>query len=100
MCSVFEELKKFLNMSTRVKNVKKTDIFSNMIPIYYLSKLTVLPPLSLAYTHDQQRSDTRRMKTSLFRVLRNVFMLMWIAGDQLYMLLINHKNFAGEKKIM
>ena len=97
MCSVFQELKKVLKMSTRAKTVKKADIFSNIIPIYYLSKFTGLSPLSLAYIHDQQRSDTITMKTSIFGVLCNMFMLMWIIGDQLYKLLFNHKNFAGKK---
>ena len=97
MCSVIEELKKFLSMSTRVKTVKKADIFSNIIPIYYLSKFTGLAPLSLTYTHDQHRSDNITMKTSIFGVLCNVFMLMWITGDQFYMHLTDHKNSASEK---
>ena len=84
-------------MCKRVKTFKKVYIFSNIIPIYYLSKCTGLAPLSLAYTHDQQRSDTVKMKTSKFGVLCNLFMLMWITGDQCYVFLINHVNFAGEK---
>jgi len=95
--SVFEEMKKFLKMSTRVKTVKKADIFSSIIPIHYLSKFTGLSPLSLAYTHEQQRSETITMKTSIFGVLCNVFMLMWITGDQCYDFLTNHMNFADEK---
>jgi len=97
LCSVFEELKKFLNMGTRVKTVKKDDIFSNIIPIYYLSKFTGLSPLSLAYTDDQQKSDTVTMKTPIFGVLCNVFMLMWVTGDQFYMFLTNHKSSGREK---
>ena len=84
-------------MTIRVKNVKKVDIFSNIIPIYYLSKFTGLSPLSLAYTYDQQRRDTVTMKTSIFGVLCNVLMLMWITGDQFYMFLTNHKSSASEK---
>ena len=84
-------------MSTRVKTVKKADIFSNIIPIYYLSKFTGLCPLSLVYTHDQQRRDTITMKTSIFGVLCNVLMLMWITGELCYGLLTNHINFADEK---
>jgi len=97
MCSVFEELKKFLNMSTIVKIVKKVGISSNIIPIYYLSKFTGLSPLSMAYSHDQQRSDTVTMKTSIFGVLCNVLMLMSITGDQFYIHLTNHKSSASEK---
>jgi hypothetical protein len=80
-----------------VKIDKKADVFSHIIPLHYVSKFTGLSPLSLAYTHDQERSDTVKMKTSVFGVLCNVFMLMWITGDQCYMLLINHMNFADEK---
>ena len=74
-------MKKLLKMSKSVKNVKKADIFSNIIPIYYLSKFTGLAPLSLAYTHDQQRSDTVKMKTSKFGVSCNLLMFIWITGD-------------------
>ena len=94
---IFEELEKFLKMSRRVKTVKKADIFSNIIPIYYLSKFTGLSPLSLVYIHDPQKSDTVKMKTSIFGVVCNLLMLMWITGDQCCMLLTNHMNFAGEK---
>jgi hypothetical protein len=94
---IFEELKKFLKMSKMVKTIRKPDIFSNVIPIYYLSKFTGLSPLSLTYPHDQQKSDTVKMKTSIFGVLCNLFVLMWITGDQCYMLLTNHMNFTGEK---
>jgi hypothetical protein len=90
-------MEKFFKMSKRVKTVKKSNIFSNIIPIHYLSKFTGLSPLSLAYSHEQQTSDTVKMKTSIFGVLCNLFMLMWITGDQCYMLLIKNTNFAGEK---
>jgi len=84
-------------MSNRVKTVKKANISSNIISIYYLSKYTGLSPLLLDYIHDQQRSDTLKMNTSKFGVLCSMFMLMWIAGDQCYGLLINYVNFAREK---
>jgi len=81
-----------------VKTLKKADIFSNIIPIYYLSKFTGLFPLSLAYSQHQQRRGTVKMKTSKFGVLCSMFMLMWITGDQCYEFITNHINFQGEKK--
>ena len=81
-----------------MKTLKKADIFSNIIPIYYLSKFTGLFPLSLAYSQHQQRRGTVKMKTSKFGVLCSMFMLMWITGDQCYEFITNHINFQGEKK--
>jgi len=85
-------------MRKKVKTLKKADIFSNIIPIYYLSKFTGLFPLSLAYSQHQQRRGTVKMKTSKFGVLCSMFMLMWITGDQCYEFITNHINFQGEKK--
>jgi hypothetical protein len=49
-----------------------------------LSKCTGLAPLSLAYTRDKESRVTVTLKTSLFGVLYNLFLTMWIIGEQCY----------------
>ena len=62
-------MKKFLQMAKGVRSVKKTDIFDSIIPMYYLSKLMGLAPISLAYTHDKQDRVAVTLKTSVPAVL-------------------------------
>jgi hypothetical protein len=49
-CSIMVQQEKFLQMGKSVRNVEISDIYTNIIPIYYLSKVTGLAPLSLADT--------------------------------------------------
>ena len=51
----------------------KNDIFDSIIPMYYMSKLMGLAPLSLAYTHDKEDRVAVTLKTSVTAVLYTVF---------------------------
>ena len=79
-------MKKFLQKGKGVRSVKKSDIFSSIIPMYYLSKLTGLAPLSLAYTHDKQCRDGITLKTSVPAVLYTVLLIIGIAATQIFVL--------------
>ena len=73
-------------MDKGVRSVKKPDIFSSIIPMYYLSKLMGLAPLSLAYTHDKQGRDMVTLKTSVPAVLYTVLWITGIAAAELFVL--------------
>jgi hypothetical protein len=73
---------KFLQTGKSVRKVKNSDIYSNVIPIYYLSRVTGLAPLSLAYTHDKHSRVGASLKTSVPGVLYTVLMIMAIIGAQ------------------
>ena len=90
---------RFLRMNKSVGSVKKPDIFSHIIPIYYLSKFTGLAPLSLAYTHDEQGRVEVTLKTSVFGILHTVLTIMGIIGAQCCVLFFSDKlPFQGERK--
>jgi hypothetical protein len=74
-------------MCKNVRNVKNSDIYTNIIPIYYLSKVTGLAPFSLAYTHDKHSRVGASLKTSVLGVLYTVLMIMWIIGAQCFRLI-------------
>jgi hypothetical protein len=67
-------------MGKIVRNVKKPDIYSSIIPIYYLSKLTGLASLSLASTYDKQNRVGVTLKTSVCGVAYTVILIMGIIG--------------------
>jgi len=71
-----------------VRSVKKSDIFASIIPMYYLSKLMGLAPLSLAYTHDKQGRHAVTLKTSVPAVLYTVLLIIGIAAAQCFVLTI------------
>jgi hypothetical protein len=71
-------------MDKGARNVKKSDVYTNIISIYYLSKVMGLAPLSLTYTHDKASRVTVTLKTSIFGVLYNLFLIIWIIGAQCY----------------
>jgi len=73
-------------MGKGVRSVKKTEIFSSIIPMYYLSKLMGLAPFSLAYTHDKQGRDVVTLKTSVPAVLYTVLFITGIAAAQFFVL--------------
>jgi hypothetical protein len=86
-------------MNKSVIGVKKPDIFSNIIPIYYLSKFTGLAPLSLAYTHDEQGRVGVTLKTSVFGILHTVLAMMGIIGAQCCVLYFSNELLTkGERK--
>ena len=89
----------FLRMNKSVKSVKKPDIFSHIIPIYYLSKFTGLAPLSLAYTHSEQGRVGVALKTSVFGILHTVLTIMMIIGAQCCVLYFSDEiPINGERK--
>ena len=73
-------------MGKGVRSVKKSDIFSSIIPMYYLSKLMGLAPLTPAYTHDKQCRDGITLKTSVPAVLYTVLLIIGIAAAQCFVL--------------
>jgi len=79
-------MKSFLEIGKGVRSVKKPDIFSSIIPMYYFSKLMGLAPLSLAYTHDKQGRDVVTLKTSVPAVLYTVLWITGIAAAELFVL--------------
>jgi len=86
-------------MNKSVKSVKKPDIFSHIIPIYYLSKFTGLAPLSLAYTHSEQGRVGVALKTSVFGILHTVLTIMMIIGAQCCVLYFSDEiPINGERK--
>ena len=92
-------MEKFLQMGKSVRNVKEPDIYSNIIPIYYLSKFTGLAPLSLVYTHDEQRRVRVTMKTSILGVLHTVLTIMGLIGAQCFALCyFSQFHSEGERK--
>ena len=93
-------MKKFLQMGKGVKNVKKSDIFASIVPIYYLSKYTGLAPLSLAYTHDKKGRHAVTLKTSVPAVLYTVLLIIGIAAAQCFVLTFiryDTFNFGNEE---
>ena len=84
-------------MNKSARSVKKPDIFSSIIPIYYLSKFTGLAPLSLTYTHDEQGKVGVTLKTSVFGVLHTVLTIMGIIGAQGYVLYSNEHPKEGDR---
>jgi len=80
------KMKKFLQTGKGVRSVKKSDIFSSIIPIYYLSKYTGLAPLSLTYTQDKQGRDGVALKTSVPSFLYTVLLIIVIAAAQFFFL--------------
>jgi hypothetical protein len=86
-------------MNKSVRSVKKPDIFSHIIPIYYLSKFTGLAPLSLAYTQDELGRVEVTLKTSVFGILHTVLTIMGIIGAQCCVLYFSDKlSIQGERK--
>jgi hypothetical protein len=79
---------KVRSMDKGARNVKKPDIYSNMIPIYYLSKVTGLAPLSPAYTPDKHSRVGARLKILLPGVLYTVLMIMGIIEGQCVALIL------------
>ena len=73
-------------MGKGVKSVKKTGIFDSIIPMYYLSNLMGLAPLSLAYTHDIQGRVGVTLETSVPAVLYTVLLITGIAAAQCFVL--------------
>jgi hypothetical protein len=71
-----------------VRNVKNSDIYSNIIPISYLSKVTGLAPLSLAYTHDKHSRVGASLNTSVPGVLYTVLMIIGIIGGQCFAVIL------------
>ena len=74
-------------MGKGVRSVKKSDIFSSIIPMYYLSKLMGLAPLTPAYTHDKQSRVGVTLKTSVPAVLYTVLLIIGIASAQCFVLM-------------
>jgi hypothetical protein len=73
-------------MGKSVRSVKKPDIFTSIIPIYYLSKFTGLAPLSLAYCHDKQGRVQVTLKTSVPAVLYTVLLIAGVTAAQFFVL--------------
>ena len=80
------KMKKFLQMGKGVRIVKKSDILTRIIPMYYLSKYTGLAPLLLAYTHYKQGRVGVTLKTSVPAVLYTGLLITGIAAAQFFAL--------------
>jgi gustatory receptor len=65
-----------------VNNVKSLNIYSNIIPIYYLSKLVGLAPFSLVCSRDKGTRVYVSLKNSVLRILYTVLLIMLIIGVQ------------------
>jgi hypothetical protein len=74
-----------------VKHVKEHNIYSNIIPIYYLSKLTGLAPLSLAYTRDKDMRIHVRLRSSVFAMFYGVFLVLVIIAGQCCVFIFNYR---------
>ena len=85
-------------MNKSERSVKKPDIFSHIIPIYYLSKIIGLAPLSLAYTHDTQGRVKVKLKTSVFGILHTVLTIMGIIGAQCCVLYFSDKLLIKDER--
>jgi uncharacterized membrane protein len=79
-----------LTMDKSVKNVKEHNIYSNIIPIYYLSKLTGLAPLSLAYTRDKEMRLYISLKSSVFGILYGMLLIMTIIAAQICVFIFSY----------
>jgi gustatory receptor len=82
---------KFFSMETSVRNLKKIDIYSIIIPIYYLSKCAGLAPVSLTYTRDKGMRIRTTLETSTLGIIYTVLLLMVITGAQSCVLIFHHR---------
>ena len=85
-CSITAKLKTFLQIGKSVRSVKTPDIFTSIIPMYYLSKFTGLAPFSLTYTHDKQSRVRVALRTSVPAVLYTVLLIIVITAAQCFVL--------------
>jgi hypothetical protein len=76
-------------MDKSVKNVKEPNIYF-IIPIYYLSKLTGLATLSLAYTRDKDMRLYISLKSSAYGILYAVLLIMAIIAGQICVLIFSY----------
>jgi hypothetical protein len=81
---------KFLTMNKRVRNFKKLDIYSDIIPVYYLSKCAGLAPVSLIHNRDRAMRVRVNLKTSKLGITYTVFLLIVIAGAQSCVITFHH----------
>jgi hypothetical protein len=79
-------MKRFLEMGKGVRSVKKPEIFSSIIPMFYLSKLMGLAPFSLTYTDDKQGRVGVNLKTSVPAILYTVLWTTGIAPAYIFIL--------------
>jgi hypothetical protein len=77
-------------MDKSVKDVKEPNIYSNIIPIYNLSKLTVLAPLSLTYTRGKEMRLYISLKSSVFGILYGVLLVVAIIAGQSYVFIFSY----------
>jgi hypothetical protein len=82
---------KFFTPDKSVRNIQKTDIYSDIIPIYYLSKCAGLAPVSLVYTRDKGMRVRVSLKTSSSGTIYTAFLLMVICAAQSCVFLFHHK---------
>jgi hypothetical protein len=73
-------------MGKSVRSVKKPDIFTSIIPIYYLSKFTGLAAFSLSYCHDKQGRVQVTLKTSVPAVLYTVLLITGVIAALCFVL--------------
>jgi hypothetical protein len=73
-------------MDKSARSAKKADIFASIIPIYYLSKVTGLAPLSLAYSPDKQGRVQVTLKTSVPAVLYTVLLITGVIAAECFVL--------------
>jgi hypothetical protein len=87
----YRTIGKFFTLDKSVRNFKKTDIYSDIIPIYYLSKCAGLAPVSLAYTRDKGMKVRVTLKTSSSGTIYTAFLLMIICAAQSCVFIFHHK---------
>jgi hypothetical protein len=78
-------------MDKSVRNFKKLDIYSDIIPVYYLSKCVGLAPVSLTHIRDKGMRVRVSLKTSILGVTYTVFLLMLITGAQSLVIKFHHR---------
>jgi gustatory receptor len=86
-----DKIGKLFTINKRVRKFKKLDIYSDIIPVYYLSKCAGLAPVSLAHNRDKGMRVSVTLKTSILGITYTVFLLMIITGAQSCVLMFHHR---------
>jgi gustatory receptor len=78
-------------MDKDVKNVKRLNIYTTIIPIFYLSKLVGLAPFSLVCSRDKVIRVYMSLKLSVLGTLYTVLLILLIIGAQCCALTFQYK---------
>jgi hypothetical protein len=83
---------KFLSKDKTGKNVKRLNIYSNIIPIYYLSKIVGLAPLSAVCAGEKETGVYIGLSSSVLGILYTVLFAMLLTGAYVCILVFNFKS--------